>query len=151
MLGFGLFMLMLVFIDPCLGRLTYPIDGRCSNGDSFANPLMTFVVGSICMLPIALIALSSTENDTSFELGKVTITQNVFRYFQRWPKWRKKWYPVFFVVVYGLIATFFYISDRNGGLRWYHYVGEFVIVGPFLASIFAFSLASWARKKFKIK
>lgn len=97
-----------------------------------------------------LIQSSGFENDTKFKQGKESIVQSIFGYFQKWPKWRKKWYPIFFIFAYILFAAFF-IPGIYQGVRWYNYVGQFGVFVPFMASFSAFSFANWARKKFKIK
>ena len=149
-IGMGLIIALLVLAYPC-GKWGHPENGVCDDGSPFMNPVHWLIGVAIVTLLFELIQSSGFENNLTFKPGKVTLVQSVRGYFQRWPKWRKKWYPIFFFVMYVLFAIPVYITDKDGGLQWYHNVGQFGIMIPFLAAGLAFIFANWARKKFKIK
>lgn len=149
-LGLSFMLLVVTEFDPCPSRLNYPIHGACSNGDKFTNPATMFVMMAFVLLPVVLILFSNTENDFSFRFEKNS-GWGIVRYFRRWPRWRRKWYPVTFAIIYVIAAAYLYILYRDGGLRWYHYVGQFGIALPFFAGILAGLLVDWARRRFELK
>src|SRR5580765_3792698 len=136
--------LAFAFSFPC-GRYSYPVGTSCSNGNSFITPLNTILIGLTVGLPIVLLSLSGSKNESQ-SLEVSGLFPAIINALRRWPKWRKKWYLPVFLLTYLVVSLFIYYFNDGTNLRWYHYIFQYGFDGIALSSFAAYGIVNRLRK-----
>ena len=138
----GVFTFALGLALPC-GRYSNPVHGHCTNGRGFFSPLSFFWIGAAIAFILSLFLISRELNEGKW--SNKQFVKGIFETISKRPKWRKRWYPLAFIAVYCPLAALTFLMDRDSGLRWYNYFGQYALVLPLLASL----PASWLLTKIR--
>ncbi len=139
----GLFGLFLWFVNPC-GKHDYPVGGICASGGQLHSPLDSFLVGVLVALLFVPFIIFNDPNDS--HINMIDIIKSIRNTANKRPKWRKRWYPVTFVVCYTPLAAATYVLNIGSGLPWYNLAGQYLFVVPFFTAMIASPLLTWVRK-----
>ena len=142
------FTLALGLSFPC-GKHSFAFQGSCSSGNTFTRPTTLLVIGITITLPLLLIETLRTPHDGKWSNRQ--FAKSVLDQIRRWPKWRRKWYPVAFSVVYFPLALINHFLERQSGLYWYHSASRYILFLPFLSSLPAYWLLTKVRQHIRKK
>ncbi len=129
-------------ISPC-GKASIPSHGVCSNDSSVESMFKFFIILGIGT-GLAACLYIMFESPLEKRIQKSLYSHIKDRY-KKWPKWRRRWYPITFFLMYILIGALVYIFYRGSGLRWYHYTLQYGLVIPFFATWIAHTLLNKIR------
>lgn len=144
----GLFTLTLSLAFPC-GKFDHPINGICGDRDAFTSPLLSLGLGIIIASIFAFLLALQSPSDGNWSIRG--FVKDCINTATKRPKWRKRWYPVAFVAIYVPLAILNYLWHIDGGLRWYNYVGQYVLLLPLVVSTPASWMLTVARRLLRKK
>lgn len=139
-----LFCTILVLSFPC-GKYSHPVGhGVCDSGNPFISPLDSLLIGAIIGIVGVIIIGMSEPYSKSRNIVRASISR-----VSNQPKWRKRWYPPTFVVIYIPIAIVWYVLFKDDGLYWYSYVGQYALILPMITASLTAGVTTVVRKRLR--